>query len=67
MLASAVLGITILVLASTTVSDIPADVSGNIGPYSGKQSTGYMTPAEVIKSLKGDGKPKRFQKVPAAA
>lgn len=57
MLGSAALAIAILVTAVTTAGDIQA----NGGPYSGKNSTGYMTPAELVRTLQNsDNKPARF-------
>lgn len=57
MLASAVLAIAILALASVTVKDLKVD-SKTV--YSGKTSNGYLTPSELVKSLQGKGLPTRF-------
>ena len=57
MLSSAVLAIAILVLASTTVSKVKTDTKA---VYSGDKSTGYLNPSELVKALKGEGLPPRF-------
>lgn len=55
MLASATLALGILGLAISTAGSADLD-----SLYGGGHGVGHMTPGEVVRSLKGEGKPARF-------